>query len=473
MARILVIDDDPGFGYSLCRIAEQDGHESVVVQNLEEGRRTAREQDFDLIFLDVNLPDGSGLEALEEFRAGPSSPQVIIVTGFGDPDGAELAITHGAFNYIDKGSSFQQIVLNLQRALSYQEREKGLARHAMKLVGIEGESPAMQRALEQVGQAAGSKVPVLVSGETGTGKELIARGIHANSARADKPFVVVDCAALPENLVESILFGHVKGAFTGADAKREGLVALADGGTLFLDEIGELPLTVQKMFLRVLQERMYRPVGSRVELSSDFRLISATNRDLEAMCAAGEFREDLLFRIRAMHIELPPLRDRQGDLSRLVRFHLERIGADSGQPAKSVSTEFMQALAAHQWPGNVRELVNTLEQASVAAGSAPMLYPEHLNVALRVGAARDALQSPAQEPAAGATIPAEDPAASGPLPTFKEYRNNVVDKAEAEYMRAVLRQCGGSVPEACAVSGLSRTRLYGLLKKHGLSPSTS
>ncbi|QJT09724.1 sigma-54-dependent transcriptional regulator [Oceanidesulfovibrio marinus] len=473
MARILVIDDDPGFGYSLCRIAEQDGHEGVVVQTLEKGRNAVREQDFDLVFLDVNLPDGSGLDALDDIRSAPSNPQVIIVTGFGDPNGAELAITHGAFNYIDKGSSFQQIVLNLQRALSYQEREKGLARHAMKLAGIVGESPAMQRVLEQVAQAAASKVPVLVSGETGTGKELMARAIHTNSARGDKPFVVVDCAALPENLVESILFGHVKGAFTGADAKREGLVALADGGTLFLDEIGELPLTVQKMFLRVLQERMFRPVGSRVELSSDFRLISATNRDLDAMCAGGEFREDLLFRIRAMQIELPPLRDRQGDISRLVRFHLERIGNDSGQPAKSSSSEFLQALTAHHWPGNVRELVNALEQANVAAGSAPMLYPEHLNVALRVGAAKDALQTPAEEPAAGATLAPDGPVASGPLPTFKEYRNNVVDKAEAEYMRAVLRQCGGNVPEACVISGLSRTRLYGLLKKHGLTPSAS
>ncbi|MFW5733548.1 MAG: sigma-54-dependent transcriptional regulator, partial [Oceanidesulfovibrio sp.] len=391
MARVLVIDDDPGFGYSLGRIAEEKGHDALLAPTLEQGRQTARDEAVDLIFLDVNLPDGLGLDALDELRATPSNPQVIIITGFGDPDGAELAIKSGAFNYIDKSSSFQQIVLNMERALSFQARERDRGREALRLAGIVGESQAMRQAMDMVARSAASKVPVLVTGETGTGKELVARAIHDNSARANQPFVVVDCAALPENLVESILFGHVRGAFTGAEANREGLVALAHGGTLFLDEIGELPLHVQRMFLRVLEERRFRPVGSRTEQTSDFRLVSATNRDLDAMCDQGAFRDDLLFRIRASHIHLPPLRERHGDLSRLVRHHLQRIGEEAGQQPKAASPEFLQALASHDWPGNVRELVHTLEQASVAAGADPMLYPEHLGVALRALAARGAL----------------------------------------------------------------------------------
>jgi two-component system NtrC family response regulator len=212
---------------------------------------------------------------------------------------------------------------------------------------------------------------VLITGETGTGKELFARAIHANSPRAAQPFVVVDCASLPETLVESILFGHVKGAFTGADKAREGLVALADGGTLFLDEVGELPFSMQRAFLRVLEDRTFRPVGSKTERSSDFRLVAATNRQLEAMVERGEFRKDLLFRIRSFSIELPALRERSEDIPEIVALQMEKLAAAGRFGRKDFSPEFMEALTAYPWPGNVRELVQCLERSLAAAGPRP------------------------------------------------------------------------------------------------------
>ena len=245
----------------------------------------------DLVLLDVGLPDGNGLDAIERLRGVESAPQIIIITDENSRNGAELAIRSGAWDYIQKPGSIHDITLSIIRALEYREQRNAEARapasRVLKLDGIIGKCPRMRNCFDLVAQAAANDINVLISGETGTGKELFASAIHNNSPRAQKPFVVLDCSALPETLVESILFGHDKGAFTGAEKAREGLVKQADGGTLFLDEVGELPFSVQKAFLRVLQERRFRPIGSAVEIDSDFRLIAATNRDLQNMVHEG------------------------------------------------------------------------------------------------------------------------------------------------------------------------------------------
>ncbi len=494
MAAILIIDDDPGIGYMLGRVAEEQGCESILAPTLQEGLRLAESNAYDLVFLDVFLPDGNGLEALPRIKDAPGAPEVIIVTGKGDPDGAELAISSGAWDYIEKTSSLQRIMLAMSRALKYRENNRSvpvlLNRH-----GMVGESAPMRDLLAQIALAASGRASVLLTGETGTGKELAARAIHANSEVSAGEFVVVDCAALPKELAEAILFGNIKGAFTGAVESREGLVTTADKGTLFLDEIGELPLTLQKAFLRVLQERRYRPVGAKNELTSDFRCIAATNRDVEAMVASGDFRSDLLFRLKSIAIELPPLRARMEDLEQLAANSVKLLCKRYSTPGKTISPDFLEILQQHDWPGNIRELTQTMERALLAAGPAPMLYPAHLPAELRVKAAKRALRTSEPEtpsatadqnqsapaapqaatmvfsaqPEPGPVLPAPAPPATDFFPVFKTYRRSAVDQAEQIYLRALLERTNGRINKACEISGLSRTRLYTLLKEHGIS----
>ena len=332
MANILIIDDDVVMTELLSQAIKERGQHDVVCTNtLGEGLAAVKSGIFAVVYLDVCLPDGNGLDAISELRNGLSSPEVIIMTGAGDPDGAELAIKSGAWDYLEKPSSINMMILPLVRALQYRDVKlspKPLM--TLKRQGIVGGSPSIMACLERVAHAAGYDASVLITGETGTGKEGFAWAIHENSRRADKNFVVVDCATLSDTLVESVLFGYQKGAFTGADRSREGLIKQADGGTLFLDEIGELPLAVQKAFLRVLQERRFRPLGGKEELRSDFRLVAATNRDLDRMVLDGQFRSDLLYRIRSFTIELPPLREHPDDIPALVTYHVSRLAERHG-----------------------------------------------------------------------------------------------------------------------------------------------
>jgi two-component system NtrC family response regulator len=296
VADVLIIDDDPKINGILSRIVHSMGHETEQALTLHDGLQSVRKNDFDVVFLDLTLPDGNGLRILPDILATPSSPEVIIVTGTGDQRGAEVAFKHGAWAYVQKPFLIEDVALPFTRALQYRE-EKRAGEKPKVLIrdGIIGYSPAILASFDAVAQAAVTDASVLITGETGTGKELFARAIHNNSRRTDGSFVVVDCTALPEHLVESTLFGHEKGAFTGANRSSIGLVRQADGGTLFLDEIGELPLSIQKSFLRVLQEHRFRPIGGQKEITSHFRLVAATNRDLDAMVEAGQFRHDLLF----------------------------------------------------------------------------------------------------------------------------------------------------------------------------------
>ncbi len=467
MAKILIVDDEPLIADSIGQVVLKMGHSPSVAANVAAAKEAVRREPFDIVFCDVRMPDGSGLDIIPDIRAGQTGPEVIIITGYGDPDGAELAIKQGAWDYVEKPLSVKDLMLAVERALQYREKKQAAARPvALKTEGIVGASPRLGACLDTLAQAAGSDANVLITGETGTGKELFAWAIHKNSSRAGRSFVVVDCAALPETLVESTLFGHLRGAFTGADKPRDGLIKQADGGTLFLDEIGELSPSIQKAFLRVLQEKRFRPVGGGQEVSSDFRLIAATNRRLDDMARSGAFREDLLFRIRTLVLELPPLRDTKEDLRDLVVHYVVKFCEQYDVPMKSFSPEFQEALMAYDWPGNVRELIQALEKAIVSAKDEPVLFPKHLPEHIRIHLARTSvLRRKGPDPEAP-TLPGSGEASV----SLKDFREAGLARMEREYLTAVLRKAAGNIGEACRISGLSRSRLYTLLKKYRVPP---
>ncbi len=466
MSNILVIDDDKLICDWIAGVVASLGHRCLYAHTLGAGLRMAESELPDVVFVDILLPDGKGLDLLPKLKSIRSSPEIIVITGRGNPDEAENAILAGAWDYFEKPASFEAIRLPILRALEYRaERIEGTPPVVLKRKGIIGNSEKIAVCLELLGQAARSDVNVLITGETGTGKELYAKAVHYNSARAGKSFVVVDCTALPETLVESVLFGHARGAYTGADRSEEGLVKQADGGTLFLDEIGELPLIIQKRFLRVIQEHRFRPVGGRQEVSSDFRLVAATNRNLEGMVRQGRFREDLFFRLRTLIIDLPPLRAIPGDIKELTIYYLHALCERFGIVSKGASPEFWDVVTEYKWPGNVRELIQALEKALLSAKDEPMLFPKHLPAHIRIQVARSSyaaspIASAAAEPAA------PDP---GPLPQWKDIRKAAVSAAEIQYVKNMMSSVGGDIEKACQLSGLSRSRFYTLLRKNRIA----
>ena len=468
MADILIVDDDEMMCSTLSTLVERAGHQAQSAMTLQSALQAAEKEAFDIIFLDVKMPDGNGLDLLERFEGCSSHPEVIIMTGYGDPNGAELAIKSGAWDYIEKGFSIKEISLSLQRALQYrmekQEVEKNLKKAPLDRSGIIGDSVRLKECLNLVTQSANSDASVFIYGETGTGKELFARAIHINSARRHEPFVVVDCTSLPENLVESLLFGHKKGVFTGADQAREGLILQANKGTLFLDEIGELPLTLQKSFLRVLQEHRFRPLGSQRECSSEFRLIAATNRDLDAMVREGRFRSDLLYRIKSIIMELPPLRERKDDITALARHYIDHFCERYQLTDKDFSPDFIEVLTLYPWPGNIRELVNTLERIITMASHDTTLYPKHLPNHIRAQVRRTQLEHQDSEPEQ--MLGPED---FNDLPSLQRFRELAIAQAEQRYLLKLLKVADKDMDQACLISGLSQSRLYALLKKYGLS----
>ena len=468
-SKVLVVDDDPLVRQSVSQAARKFGYQVVAAQSAAEALARIQDEAFDLVMCDVRLPDGSGLEILPGLKNGPSRPEVIIMTGFGDPDGAELAIKNGAWDYLPKPLSLKDLVLTLERALDYREKKRAASKTvALARPGIVGNCPALRSCLDVLAQASTSDANVLITGETGTGKELFAWAIHENSARSDRSFVVVDCAALPETLVESTLFGHVRGAFTGADKARDGLVKQADGGTLFLDEIGELSISIQKAFLRVLQERRFRPVGGSQEVKSDFRLIAATNRDIEDMSRKTTFREDLLYRLRTLSLELPPLRECREDIKDLALHYVAKFCSRYDIPMKGFSSDFFEVIGGYDWPGNVRELIQSLEKAVVTAKDEPVLYPTHLPEHVRIHVVRAALgQRPAEPPTDSGGVTGF----SNELPPLEQAREAGLARLEKDYLLQLNRRVNGDMKEACRVSGLSRSRLYALYNKHNILPS--
>jgi two-component system NtrC family response regulator len=475
MANVLIIDDDQPTCDALMELVRNIGHTADFALTAGDGVAKAEHGDFDVVFLDVRLPDANGLSILPTLRQRQLPPEVIILTGLGDPDGAELAIRNGAWDYLQKPLSPKEILLPLQRVLKYRDT----LRHHAKLpdtfdrCGIAGTSAVITKALEKVASAARSDAGVLISGETGTGKELFAKALHNNSHRSSGPFIVVDCAAIPATLLESTLFGHVKGAFTGADRASEGLVLKANKGTLFLDEIGEMSLDLQKRLLRVLQERRYRPVGAGYEEQSDFRLVAATHRNLGKMVDEGNFRQDLLYRLGAMVIELPPLRDRQEDIAKLAESITSRICKKYGIPPKKLNCEVIDAFRAYEWPGNVRELGNVLESSIAAAYEMPELYVHSLPEQLRIRMLKKSISKDGNAHACCRDEPsaAEIDAAfqtDGEMLPYKSFRQEVIAKAEQRYFARLFEVCDWDIKRASQVSGLGKSRLYSQLKKYGL-----
>jgi two-component system NtrC family response regulator len=462
--RILIIDDDEGMSYTLARMVEEAGYEADTAYRLKDGLKKIESGAYDVVFLDVRLPDGNGIEIIPTIRSIPFPPEIIIITAFGERGGADLALKNGAWDYLQKPADLQTMELSLVRALEYRSQKQVLETPLMiDRQGIIGNSPRLLMCITLMGHAAKSDANVLICGETGTGKELFAKAIHLNSTRKSKPFIVVDCTSLPHNLAESILFGHAKGAFTGADKTHEGLVKQADQGTLFLDEVGELPLDLQIKLLRVLQERKFRPVGSKTEVESNFRLVSATNRDLDEGVAKGKIRQDLLFRLRTFVIELPPIRERQKDIEALANQYVEKFCSAYNYKKKKISEDFIETLTRYTWPGNVREFISAIESAVAVDPYSQTLFSKHLPNYIRVstlGPVAEQAKSP---------VGSSDPENRQPLQTLKAFRHKAIAEAEEKYLRHLMSMTDWQIEEACEISNLKKARLYQLLKVYNIT----
>jgi len=465
-ASILIIDDDTGFAGMLGEIFGQEGFRAVTAGTLKDGMMRLAGEDFDLVLLDVRLPDGNGLDALPRIKSVRSFPEVIIMTGFGDVGGARLALRNGAWDYLEKTSGTDSILLPVIRALQYREARTPSPRAVLfTRSGIRGKGQRIAACLDFVARVAPTDAAVLIRGETGTGKELFARAIHENSRRSRGKFVVVDCAALSPGLAGSILFGHDRGAFTGADRVHQGLVKEAHGGTLFLDEVAELPLEMQTVFLRVLQEHRFRSLGGRNDETSDFRLVAATNRNLEGMEREGRFRSELLFRLGALVLTAPPLRECREDIAELSMLHLASLSARYSVPCKGLAPDFLESLLLYNWPGNVRQLFHVLERAFAEALDETVLFSRDLPLEIRLKA-RETSQRP-PDPGTSESSPVSEKAPGNePFLRFRDARNEAIAQAEREYIGRLLEVTGGDVKRAVALSGLSRSQLYRLIKKY-------
>lgn len=459
MKQVLIIDDDMAVCRTLAKIIRTMGYEAAYESTLGQGLAKAAHTSPDVVFLDVNLPDGDGIASIADFKKTPSFPEVIILTGNGTADGAEIAIKNGAWDFLQKPIQKSTIELPLKRVFQFRSEKVGPSvSTSFNRASIIGNCLEIRRSLDLAEKAAKSETNVLITGETGTGKDLFARAIHENSARAQKPFVIVDCASLPETLIESILFGHKRGAFTGADRDRDGLISQAHGGTLFLDEVAEMPLANQQRFLRVLQEKKLRPIGAGTKIESDFRLIAATNRDIDRMVQKGAFRSDLYFRLKALEITLPPLRKRMESINEIALWAVRNYCDANRLEPKGVFPEFLEALRQYDWPGNIRELISAIHAAVSNAGDEQILHPIHFPTHVRAKIAGSSVkQATRPKPA---LRPPRTPFPE-PTPTFFQYR----DASEKRYLQFVLSQTNGNINEACRLSGLSRAQLYRVMKK--------
>ncbi|MBK2889767.1 two-component system response regulator GlrR [Klebsiella pneumoniae] len=432
-ARLLLVDDDPGLLKLLGMRLVSEGYSVVTAESGPEALRVLGREKVDLVISDLRMDEMDGLQLFSEIQKGHPGMPVIILTAHGSIPDAVAATQQGVFSFLTKPVDKDALYKAIDEALEQRSPATDEAwRHA-----IVTRSPLMLRLLEQAGMVAQSDVSVLINGQSGTGKEIVAQAIHNASPRHDKPFVAINCGALPEQLLESELFGHARGAFTGAVSNREGLFQAAEGGTLFLDEIGDMPVALQVKLLRVLQERKVRPLGSNRDIEINVRIISATHRDLPKAMARGEFREDLFYRLNVVNLKIPPLSERTEDIPLLAN-HLLRQSADRHKPfVRAFSSDAMKRLMAAKWPGNVRQLVNVIEQC-VALTSSPVIG--------------DALVEQALE--------GENTA----LPTFVEARNQF----ELNYLRKLLQITKGNVTHAARMAGRNRTEFYKLLSRHEL-----
>ena len=443
MARILIVDDEPAIRTSLANILQDEGHRTTLCESGEEGLAQLAREEFDLIILDLWLPGIDGLNVLERI-AGNGAPPVIVVSGHGNVDAAVRATRLGAYDFLEKPLSLERVLLTVGHALS-DRRLRDQVRDLRQRVTLEelliGESEAMKKLEQQIRAAAPSNSRVLITGENGSGKEIVARTLHRLSHRAEQPFIDVNCAAIPRELIESELFGHRRGAFTGAIDDRKGKFELADGGTLFLDEIGDMSLEAQAKVLRVLQEQTFQRVGGAQTIRVDVRVLAATNKNLEAEIAAGTFRSDLYYRLAVVPIEVPPLRQRGHDIVLLADHFLRRFAAETGSPRKKLSSGAASKLRAYSWPGNVRELRNVIERLAILLPG-DTIEPEDV----QLGAAEHVAPE----------IPRNL--------TLKEAR----DEFEKQYILGRLREFAGNVSRTADALGVERSNLYRKLHAYGI-----
>ena len=441
---ILVVDDEQVHRYMLCTMFKEWGYNCVEADDGDTAVTVVERRDFDAVLMDVKMARMSGLEAFARINEMKPALPVIIMTAYSSVDDAVDLIKRGAHDYLTKPLDFERLKLTLMRALDHhrvEERKQEPRSDPGQLeTSIIGQSPEMAELLELVSFVAPTEATVLITGESGTGKELVAETLHRNSERITTPFIKVNCAALAENLLESELFGHEKGAFTGADRQRDGTFVQANGGTLFLDEIGETSPAMQVKLLRVLQEGELQRVGGDQTIKVDVRIIAATNRDLEEEVEQGRFREDLYYRLNVVTLEVPPLRERQGDVELLAEHFIEQFAEKNRRTVESVSRECMQHLAAYPWPGNVRELENAIERGVI------LMRGNHLTEKSLPLAVQKHFQ---ENPQAAATKPA------------------TLQEAEKALIQQTLNDTGGNKSEAARRLGITRKTLQNKLQKYG------
>lgn len=448
-ARILVVDDSPGTREVLERNLRAEGHEVISTSNVAAALEVLKQSAVELVVTDMRMPGADGMELVRHVRDHCRGTGVILVTGFATVGGAVTAMREGVDDYLPKPFSDEELRHAVRTALDKvrQRREIEASGNVEAPDGLIGTSLAMQRVYHLIDRAASASVPVLITGESGTGKELVARAIHYRGPRASAPFLAVNCAAIPESLIESELFGHAKGAFTGATGVRDGFFVAADGGTLFLDEVGELSPLAQAKLLRSLQEKMVQPVGDDRARPVDVRVIAATNKDLEGLARDGKFREDLFFRLHVLPIELPPLREREDDVILLLRYFLAEAARQDSAPEPRLSDAALEAMRRYSWPGNVRELQN-LAQRLVIFADAGVIDTVDLPTVMR--------------------YVASTPHAPSDVPNHHRSLREV----ELDHIRAVLESVAGNKTKAAGILGIDRKSLREKLKAAKPTAST-
>jgi len=457
--RVLAVDDEQVVCESIRRVLSEEGYEVMTSTSSRQGLELLRKERFDLLLLDIKMPEMDGIELLKAARDVSPETEVLIVTGYATIETAVEAIKLGAFDYLEKPVSPPQLLVATARALERKHlvdltrrlRSELETRHSIGNVICT--SPAMRKVMQLVERVAPTMSTVLITGETGTGKDVLARAIHYNSARKDGPFVVADCASLPESLLESELFGHVRGAFTGAVKDRKGLAETARGGTLFLDEISTISPQVQGSLLRLLQEREVRPVGSDKPVSVDVRLIAATNRDLQELVDEGSFREDLFYRFSVFTIRLPPLRERPEEIPLLAHHFVQRFAEEFEKPIEVITPRAMAVLEAHEWPGNVRELEHAMERAVLLADGRAIDL--------------DAIPAGGEHPNGVWTDVPDDAATLAERK--QELRSESVERIERLFVLKALRAAAWNVSQAARNVGMARPNLHALMRKHGIT----
>jgi DNA-binding NtrC family response regulator len=460
--RVLIVDDEPDMVDNCARILGRASYDCLTATDSRRGLALLESDRPDVLLTDLKMPGVDGMELMRRAHGLDPALPVIVMTGFATIESAVEAVKAGAFDYLPKNFSIDQLQVSVERALRHRRlavENRNLREQLQETLGLDniiGRSPAMARVSDLVRKAARSEANILVVGESGTGKELVARAIHANSQRAAQPFVPVDCASLPENLLESELFGHEKGAFTGAIKSKPGLMELAHRGTLFLDEIAELPLALQSKLLRALQERQIRRVGGTGQIVVDVRLVSATNRNLREAILKGEFREELYYRVNVIAIELPPLRDRAGDVALLAHAFLKKYG---GGRLTGFEDEALAALEAYRWPGNVRELQNIVERACALADSSVVRRRDLPDYVVH--------GEPPRSPVAALAPPADVGLTASGL-TLQDARERWMKTLESAYLRDLLDRHGGNISAAAKAAGIDRKTFHRLVSKYQL-----